>query len=90
MTASLSPGNVTATGTLPKEDGANFTSSTLLLVFFFAQLREAAWEMPGSSDTGKAGLHTAIESWVGSSAGSTWPVSLTLLVCCAHHPERAQ
>lgn len=57
MRAPLGPGNVTATGTLPEEEGANFTSSTLLL-FLLAQLRAAAWETPGSSDTGKAGLRT--------------------------------
>ena len=57
VTASLGPGNVTATGTLPEEGGANFTSSTLLL-FLLAQLRAAAWERPGWSGTGKAGPHT--------------------------------
>lgn len=57
VTAPLGPGNVTATGTLPEEEGANCTSSTLLS-FLLVQPRAAAWEMPGWWDTGKAGLHT--------------------------------
>lgn len=91
VAASLGRGNITATGTLSEEEGANFVSSTSSSYATEGGcLGDARLERHGEG----LGCTPMIGVQVRSSAGSTflfaWLVSLSLLLCCAHHPGRAQ